>query len=80
MTTVHITLPDALAEEAAGAGLLEPAVLETILRERLRDEQIVRMQSARTELSTEPLVPMTADEIRHEIDAYRAEQRRAAGS
>ena len=45
MTTVHITLPDALAEEAAGAGLLEPAVLETILRERLRDEQIARMQS-----------------------------------
>jgi len=47
MTTVQITLPDALAHEATKAGL--PA-------------------------------PMTPEEISAEIDAYRTEQRRAAGS
>jgi hypothetical protein len=33
MTTVHITIPDALAKEAAAEGLLEPGSIEAILRE-----------------------------------------------
>ena len=80
MTTVQITLPDALAEEATSAGLLVPERLERILRERLRQERIDRMTSARATLLSQPLEPMTAQEITAEIDAYRAEQRRAVGS
>jgi len=80
MTTVQITLPDALAQEAARAGLLVPEKLERILRERLRAERIERMKAARAKLAAEPLAPMTPEEIGDEIRAYRIEQRRAAGS
>jgi hypothetical protein len=79
-TTVQITLPDALAKEAANAGLLVPEKLERILRERLRAERIERMKVARAKLAAEPLAPMTPEEIGDEIRAYRIEQRRAAGS
>jgi hypothetical protein len=80
MTTVQITLPDALAREAASAGLLAPSMLERILRERLRTDRIERMKAARTTLAAKPLEPMTPEEISVEIDTYRSEQRRAAGS
>jgi len=79
MTTVQITLPDALASEASRAGLFAPAQIETIVRERLAAARIDRLKAVRTTLTTEPLSAMTSDEIRGEIDAYRAEQRRAAG-
>jgi hypothetical protein len=80
MTTVQITLPDALAQEAAQAGLLAPEKIASLLRQRLRAERIERLQAARTKLAVEPLDPMTPDEIQAEIKAYRAEQRRATGS
>jgi len=80
MTTVQITLPDALAQEATKAGLLAPEKIERILREELRAERIDRMKAARVMLAAEPLAPMTPEEITAEIDAYRAGQRRAAGS
>ena len=80
MTTVHITLPDALAEEASSAGLLAPEKIERLLRERLRIERIERMKQVRAALAAEPLAPMTPQEITAEIEAYRCEQRRAAGS
>ncbi len=80
MTTVQITLPDALAQEAAQAGLLAPEKLERMLRDGLRQERINRMKSARTTLAAQPLEPMTPGELGAEISAYRGEQRRAAGS
>ena len=80
MTTVQITLPDALAQEAANTGLLAPEKIERILRERLRADRIERMKSARAMLVAEPLAPMTPEEVSAEIEAYRSEQRRAAGS
>jgi hypothetical protein len=43
VTTVQITLPDALAQEATKAGLLAPEKIERMLRERLRAERIERM-------------------------------------
>jgi hypothetical protein len=79
MTTVQITLPDALAQEAANAGLLASDKIATLLRQQLRAQRIARLQAARTKLAVEPLTPMTPDEIQAEIDAYRAEQRRAPG-
>jgi hypothetical protein len=80
MTTVQITLPDALAQEATKAGLLAPEKIERMLREGLRAERIQRMKAARATLAAEPLALMTPEEISAEIDAYRTEQRRAAGS
>lgn len=80
MTTVQITLPDALAREAAMAGLLAPETIERLLREHLRAGRIDRLKAARASLAEEPLPPMTPEEIGEEIDAYRLEQRRAAGS
>jgi hypothetical protein len=80
MTTVQITLPEALFREATKAGLLAPEKIERMLRERLRMERIERMKAARASLAAEPLAPLTPEEISAEIEAYRAEQRRAAGS
>lgn len=80
MTTVQITLPDALAQEATKAGLLAPEMIERLLRERLRAERIERLKASRATLAAEPLAPMTPEEISAEIDAYRTEQRRAARS
>jgi hypothetical protein len=80
MTTVQITLSDALAQEAASAGLLAPEKIERLLRERLRMDRVERMKAARAALAAEPLAPMTPEEISAEIEAYRAQQRRAAGS
>ncbi len=80
MTTVQITLPDALAQEAASAGLLSPEAIERILREKLRADRIARMAAARAELAAHPLAPMTPEEIAAEIAAYRSAQRHAAGS
>ena len=80
MTTVQIVLPDALAREATKAGLFTPEKIERMLREWLRQERIDRMKAARATLTDDPLVVMTPEEISAEIDAYRNEQRRAAGS
>jgi hypothetical protein len=80
MTTIQITLPDALAQEAAQAGLLAPEKIERILRESLCQERIERTKAARATVAIEPLQPMTPEEISAEIDAYRSEQRRAGGS
>ena len=40
MTTVQITLPDQLAQEAQRAGLLSPARLEKWMRDRLNDQRV----------------------------------------
>ncbi|MDE2256828.1 MAG: hypothetical protein KGK05_03580 [Xanthomonadaceae bacterium] len=75
MTTVQITLPDALAQEAAQAGLLAADKIEALLRQRLRTERIERMQTVRAKLGEDPLPQMTPEEIQAQIAAYRAEQR-----
>jgi hypothetical protein len=80
MTTVRITLPEQLAREAERAGLLTPDSIERILRDRLRAERIGRLKEARQVLAAEPLAPMTPEEIQAEIDAYRSQAHRAAGS
>lgn len=80
MTTVHITIPDALAKEAAAEGLLEPGSIEAILRERLAAARIAKMQASRQKSVATATPPMTAEEIEAEIQAYRAERRRATGA
>jgi hypothetical protein len=72
MTTVQITISDALAKEAAAEGLLETGSIEAA--------RIAKMQATRQKLSAAGTPPMTAEEIEAEIQAYRAERRRAAGA
>ncbi len=80
MTTVQINLSDQLAQEAQRAGLLTETAIEGLLRAALRAERIERLAQAREQLAAQPLPPMTPEEIQAEVDAYRAEQRRAAGA
>jgi hypothetical protein len=82
MTTleVKLDLPESLAKEAQQAGLLAPDELERLVREALRARRVERLSKAREKLATEPLPPMTPEEIQAEIDAYRAAVRRASGA
>lgn len=82
MTTleVKLNLPDSLANEARQAGLLAPEELERLLREALRARRVERLTAVRETLAANPLPPMTPEEIGAEIDAYRAQDRRASGS
>jgi hypothetical protein len=80
MATVQITIPDALAKEAAAEGLLEPGAIEAILRERLAAARVAKMQAMRFKLSPSGTPPLTTEEIEAEIKAYRAERRRAANA
>jgi predicted TIM-barrel enzyme len=74
---VEIVLPDALAEQARDAGLLEPIAVEAMVRKALLARRVETLADARNTLADAPLPPMTAEEIQAEIDAYRSEARRA---
>ncbi|MCT0206501.1 hypothetical protein [Synechococcus sp. CS-1332] len=80
MTTIEITLPDALAAEASGAGLLAPEAIERLLRDKLASDRVVRLQDARAALAADPPEALTRQEINDEISSYRKDQRLAAGS
>ena len=80
VTTIEIILPDALAVEASGAGLLAPEAIERLLREKLASDRVVRLKEARAALAADPPELLTWQEINEEISAYRKGQRLAAGS
>ena len=82
MTTfeLKLSLPDQLAKEARAAGLLTPEEIERLVREALRARRAEHLGQIREKLASDPLPPMTAEEIHAEIDAYRADVRRAAGT
>jgi hypothetical protein len=82
MTTLKVTLslPDSLAVEALQAGLLSATGLERLVREALRTSRAERLVAARDKLGAEPLPPMTTEEIQAEVEAYRAQERRGAGT
>ena len=75
---LEIELPDALATQAKKAGLLGPEALERMVREALLARRVEDLAQARNVLAANPLPPMTPEEIQAEIDAYRADLRRAA--
>jgi hypothetical protein len=60
--------------------LLETGSIEAILRERLAAARIAKTQVTRQKLCATGTPPLTAEEIEAEIQAYRAERRRAAGA
>ncbi|MHB1076103.1 hypothetical protein [Thiobacillus sp.] len=81
MTTVQITLPDQLAQEAKQAGLLSEAALAKLLREQLQARRQDTFFTAleRMEQTPEPST-MSPEDVADEIRTMRAERRaRAAG-
>lgn len=68
MTTVHIVLPDQLAQEAQRAGLLTPATLERWLREQLDARQIEGLFTAMDKMAEvdEPAL-MSPEELADEL-------------
>ena len=79
MTTVQITLPDQLAQDAERAGLLSSSALEEWLRDRLRKqhlEQFFKATSRMAEVDDPPY--MSPEDVAEEIAAMRAERRAQA--
>jgi hypothetical protein len=76
MTTVQITLPDQLAQEAQRAGLLSSAKLERWLRDQLEAQRVDELFTAMDRMAAvdEPAV-MSPEEVAEEIAAMRAERR-----
>ena len=72
---VKLDLPDNLAKEASTLGLLEPQVLQAMLREAVRHRRIARLTEARERVAAAGIPPLTMDEIQAEIEADRAERR-----
>ena len=73
MTTVQITLPDQLAQEAQRAGLLAPARLERWLRDQLKTQRVDELFAAMDHMAAvdEPAV-MSPEEVAQEIVTMRA--------
>jgi len=76
MTTVEITLPDQLAQEAQRAGLLTPERIELMLREELKAQRVENLFAAmqRMDRVAEP-ASMGPEDVAAEIAAMRAERR-----
>ncbi|MES2090937.1 MAG: hypothetical protein V4532_13285 [Pseudomonadota bacterium] len=76
MTTVHITLPDQLAQEAQRAGLLSPARLEKWLRDQLQTEHANELFAAMDRMAAVDGPPvMSPEEVAAEMAAMRAQRR-----
>lgn len=79
MTTIQITLPDELAQEADQAGLLTPEAIEQMLREQLRKRAGEELRAMWARRPAEELTPEIEQEIVAEVKAVRAERRKRTG-
>ena len=79
MTTVQITLPDQLAQDAQRAGLLSQPAMERLLREKLQTQRMDEFFAASERMVqvTEPPA-MSPEEVSEEIRAMREERRAKA--
>lgn len=76
MTTVQITLPDQLAQEAQRAGLLRSETIERILRAQLKAQHVDELfQAVQQMAATDAVAAMSPEEIAEEIRIMRAERR-----
>lgn len=76
MTTVQITLPDQLAQEAQRAGLLTSDTIERILREQLKARHVDELFQAMDRMSAiDTPATMSPEEVADEIRVMRAERR-----
>lgn len=81
--TIHLDLPEALAEKARANGLLEPKKLEQLIKNELISPTALKDYREMVEqMRAYPDEPMTMDEIQAEVKAVRAERRapRESGS
>jgi len=76
---VRLELPDSLAKAAKDAGLLAPEALEKIIAEALRRQNFDELLSVADRVEAAGILPMSAEELNAEIQAYRMERRRAEG-
>lgn len=76
MTTIHVELPDAIAQEAQRAGLLAPERMEQLLRAQLKVQQIDGLFSTMDRMqAVDDPGAMSAEEVAEEIALMRAERR-----
>jgi post-segregation antitoxin (ccd killing protein) len=76
MTTVQITLPDQLAQDASRAGLLSAARLESWLRQELARRQTDELFEAMDCMAAVALpAAMSPEELALEMAAIRGERR-----
>lgn len=76
MTTVQITLPDQLAQEAQRAGLLTSETIERMLRQQLKTQHVDELfQSMERMAAIDTPATMSPEEVAEEIRAMRAERR-----
>ena len=75
MTTLEITLPDQLAEEARRAGLLTQEAIEQLVREAIRRQALDELKESKARMAAVEGPEMTPEEIQAEIKAARAERR-----
>ncbi len=80
MTTVQITLPDQLAQEAQAAGLLTPEAMAAMLREQLRRQAGESLRAMWERMPREELTPEIEQMIDDEVRAVRAERRKRNAS
>ena len=76
MTTIEVTLPDQLAQDALHAGLLSPSRLERWLRDQLKTQRVDDLFAAMDRMATVDVpAVMSPDEVAQEIATMRAERR-----
>lgn len=76
MTTVQITLPDQLAQDAQRAGLLSSETIERMLRAQLKAQQVNALFSAIDKMTaSDTSAALSPEEIAEEIRVMRAERR-----
>lgn len=81
MTTVQIELPDATAKAARDAGLLTPQAMDRLITNALKRQKAAdALLDIAERVAATGTEPMTMDEINAEIEAARAEHRRASGN
>jgi cytochrome P450 len=74
--TVQLDLPEALAEKARAAGLLQERRLTAMIEEAVeRDKQAREFITLLDQIRAQPGEPMSMEEIQAEVDAVRAEAR-----
>jgi hypothetical protein len=81
MTTIQLTLPDQLAQEAQRAGLLSPESLEEMLRKQLKAKAAGELIALLDKLdATNSEDYMSPEDVAEEIRAMRAEKRASRGA
>jgi hypothetical protein len=73
MTTIQITLPDELAQQAAHAGLLSAECMENLLREQLRRQAGEALQAMWQKAPAEELTPEMERDIIELVHQARSE-------